>query len=432
MQYYGNRLSENISRREPEGYLLCLNVPVARTGTQDYLPEELGLASGPGFISVYRPEEEVFAPETIASFEGMPVTNDHPPDGVDVDNIRRLQMGHAHNIRRGTGEESDLLLADLIITDEHLIEAILNGKREISCGYTYELSEENGQYIQRKIRGNHVAVVDAGRAGHRVSIKDRKPNERSSVSMKKSLTKLLARMAKDGDVEAVAEFIEEMIEGEPINGSATGASAPAEAVAEVVEEVAEAAAEPAVTVETPEGAEVTVDEASIAGIIERLDKLIELLTPAPAASDEDPEELPAEEVAEVIEEVIEAVEEAEEIPGEPIAEEVAEMVEAILEPETSTTIGEAEGDEDPEDPDETCGNDALRAALQTAAPVLAKMSRKQRKKAAADIAARVKKSRRKNANRGYDSVNQAKKAPDAAYAALGKRIMAARNANYHQ
>ena len=40
MQYYGNRLSENISRREPEGYLLCLNVPVARTGTQDYLPEE--------------------------------------------------------------------------------------------------------------------------------------------------------------------------------------------------------------------------------------------------------------------------------------------------------------------------------------------------------------------------------------------------------
>ena len=172
MQYYGNRLSKNISRREPEGYLLCLNVPVARTGTQDYLPEELGItpgsfsfASGPGLISVYRPEEEVFAPETMASFEGMPVTNDHPPDGVDVDNIRRLQMGHAHNIRRGTGEESDLLLADLIITDERLIEAILGGKREISCGYTYELTEENGRYIQRKIRGNHIAVVDAGRAG---------------------------------------------------------------------------------------------------------------------------------------------------------------------------------------------------------------------------------------------------------------------------
>ncbi len=176
MHYYGTRLSENISRREPEGYLLCLNVPVARTGSQDYLPEELGLpptaasggnsvegnltrnkrpprwgaapiegaepGSGPGLISVYRPEAEVFAPETLASFEVMPVTNDHPPDGVNIENIRRLQMGHAHNVRRGTGEEADLLLADLIITDERLIDLILSGKREISCGYSQEKPDE--------------------------------------------------------------------------------------------------------------------------------------------------------------------------------------------------------------------------------------------------------------------------------------------------
>ena len=166
MTYYGTRLSENISRRDPEGYLLCLNVPVARTGSQEYLPEELGLptegalgaghsaacvgsrSESPPLIPVQRPEEEVFAPETIASFEGMPVTNDHPPDGVTIDNIRSLQKGHAHNVRRGTGDESDLLLADLIITDPVLIDQILAGKREISCGYTYELHEENGQYIR--------------------------------------------------------------------------------------------------------------------------------------------------------------------------------------------------------------------------------------------------------------------------------------------
>ena len=69
MQYYGTRLSENISRRDPEGYLLCLNVPVARCGIQDYLPEELGLSAGGGrVVHVFRPESEVFAPETIASF----------------------------------------------------------------------------------------------------------------------------------------------------------------------------------------------------------------------------------------------------------------------------------------------------------------------------------------------------------------------------
>ena len=263
--------------------------------------------------------------------------------------------------------------------------------------------------------------------------------------MKKSLTKLLARMAKDGDVEAVAEFIEEMIEGEPINGSTTGASA-AEAVAEVVEEVAEAAAEPEIKVETPEGTEITVDEDTVSGIIERLDRLIELLTPAPAATDEDPEDLSnaestglcAEEVAEVIEEVIEAVEAGEATeatPEDDAVEEVAEIVEAILEPDVSTTLEEViEGDEDPDDPDETCTTDALRVALNAAAPVLARMSRKQRRKTAADIAAQVKKYRRKGANSGYDRVSNPRKQKDSAstYNALGKRIMATRNANYHK
>ena len=50
MVYFGTRLSENISKREPEGYLICLNVPVARTGTQEYLPSELGLAGMPILI----------------------------------------------------------------------------------------------------------------------------------------------------------------------------------------------------------------------------------------------------------------------------------------------------------------------------------------------------------------------------------------------
>ena len=136
MTYFGTRLSENISRREPEGYLICLNVPVARTGAQDYLPSELGLPEPDSrMIPVQRPESEVFSPACLASFEGMPVTDDHPsaPEGVTAENIRRLQKGHTQHVRLGSGDESDLLLADLIITDPALIEEILSGKREISC-----------------------------------------------------------------------------------------------------------------------------------------------------------------------------------------------------------------------------------------------------------------------------------------------------------
>ncbi len=453
MQYYGNRISENISRREPEGYLLCLNVPVARTGVQEYLPEELGVGAGSGMIPVYRPEEEVFAPETMASFEAVPVTNDHPADGVDLDNIRRFQAGHAQNVRRGSGEESDLLLADLVITDERLIEAILGGKREISCGYTYELAEENGRYIQRKIRGNHIAVVEAGRAGARVSIKDHMgsngkapeapfpvkeytQSERRKVFMKKGLGKILARMAKDGDVETVAEFIEEMI-GEGTEESAAAAQN------EVAGEgfAGENAAQP-VVVEAPAAKEVVIDEDTVGGILERLDKLIALLSAVPAG-DEEPENAlnagstgaGAEEIAEIIEEVVEEAAEAtegnrpEDADGNAM-EEVAEIVEAILEPDVSTTLEEnTEGDEVVEETEEEICNDALRAALRKAGPVLARMTRKERRQAAADIAAEMKNGRRKGVKRGRDGAagRRAGHPMD-----LGKRIMAARNANYHQ
>jgi len=436
LHYYGTRLSENISRREPEGYLLCLNVPVARTGTQDYLPEELGLPGiGPpschpersrgissDLISVYRPEEEVFSPETLASFEGMPVTNDHPPDGVDIGNIRALQKGHAHNVRRGSGEESDLLLADLIITDPTLIDLILDGKREISCGYTYELCEENGQYIQRKIRGNHVAVVDAGRAGPRVCIKDQKPNEpeRSTRIMKKSLSKILARMAKDGDIETVAEIIEEMIEPE-------ATETPAEVVEEVVEAAA-AAAEPEAVIETPE-ATIVVDEATLAEVITRLDQIITLLTPA--ATDDDP----VEEIAEAVEEALEAViaEEESILPDEDLteaatSEEIAEIIEEILDPVSE--VLEPAGDEcDPEEQEVLSTGDALRAALRTVGPALLQVPEKDRRRLSDRLIAKAKKSSRKGKDaKIYNDIRAAKRSPGNT-AALGRRIMAKRNAN---
>jgi hypothetical protein len=79
------------------------------------------------------------------------------------------------NVRRGSGDESDLLLADLIVYDQALINEIQEGKREVSCGYdcVYEPMGD-GTYQQKQICGNHVAVVRAGRAGDRVAIKDSK------------------------------------------------------------------------------------------------------------------------------------------------------------------------------------------------------------------------------------------------------------------
>ena len=448
MHYFGTRLSENISRREPEGYLICLNVPVARSGTQQYLPEELGLENsqisgghetnlpqlsgtsqpptchsersrGISLITVKRPSSEVFSPATIASFEGMPVTNDHPPDGVDIDNIHFLQMGHAHNIRRGTGDESDLLLADLIITDPHLIDLILAGKREISCGYTYELCEENGQYIQRRIRGNHIAVVDAGRAGPRVSIKDHKHERSKKPPMKKSLTKLLARMAKDGDVETVAEFIEEMIEEKE--------NTPEEVLESSPDSVSEnsASGEP-VTVEVPENREITIDNDLLNGILERLDKLIALFTPLnPVSADDDP----AEEISEIVEEVLEAAGEPENKAPEDPAEQISEMVETILEPVVSTTL--EENNDECGDPDPMESKDTLRAVLKAVRPALARMTPAQRRKVCGDIASNMRKARKTGDSRIYASLASTRK-PAPNLSALGQKIMEKRNPCYRK
>ena len=438
MHYYGTRLSENISRREPEGYLLCLNVPVARSGTQEYRPDELSLPPGEALVPVYRPEEEVFSPQAVASFEGMPVTNNHPPEGVDIRNIRALQKGHAHNVRRGSGKEKDLLLADLIITDPGLIEAILAGKREISCGYTYELCEENGRYIQRNIRGNHVAVVDAGRAGKRVSIRDAHPvrisgsgasraagtaavnktnNERRTNNMKKTLSKVLARMAKDGDIETVAEILEEMI-SEPSETAEGEASTTAGGNFAETENAVMAEA-PAVVPET----ETAADEATLDDVLSRLDRIIALLTP------ETVDEMPAEQVSEIVEEVLESAAEA---PAGTLEATVSEMVEEILEPAVSEILAEETGTEGDEDPEQEvlCSADALKAALTAVRPALAKMPKRQRRQVCADIAGRLKGRQRPAADsRVYAALASARKKPAVDAGELGRRIMASRNAN---
>ena len=436
MHYYGTRLSENLSLRQPEGYLLCLNVPVARTGTQEYLTQELGLppASGPGgsdTVPVLRPGEEVFSPEAVASFEGMPVTNDHPPDGVDAGNIRALQKGHAHHVRRGTGAEKDLLLADLIITDPALIDAVLKeGKREISCGYTYELCLENGRYVQRRIRGNHVAVVDAGRAGPRVSIRDRRPanhpkseTERRNTIMKKSLTKVLARMAKDGDIETVAEIIGEMLD--PVE---TAAETAAEAVSGAAEALAEAAGT-AGAPEQPETQPEAADEDGFAAVCERLDRIIELLQPA--AADEEPGAAGGENLAEAVgEAVVEAVLEG----GDPAAGEIAAAMEEILEPDFTTAVGAVTEDEDGDEPlpEVLETGDALRAALRAVRPALARMPKNQRRRVAGDIAARLRGAQPAKAAPGgaYAALASARRGAPAAAADLGRRIMEKRNPHY--
>lgn len=220
--YYASKISSNISET-PEGFLICRNAPIARTGQQTYFRHELGFPDNSNQeVEVNRNERDVFSPQTIASFEGKPVTDDHPyGDQVTSENAAVLLKGVATNVRRGTGEDKDKLLADLIVYDKLLADEIRAGKRELSCGYDSIIVEgDDGALYQTTIRGNHIAVVEAGRAGSDVCIKDKKPTKqpnqrrRQPMAKKKDPSSVFARLAAailtDSNPEEKNEVLEEV------------------------------------------------------------------------------------------------------------------------------------------------------------------------------------------------------------------------------
>ena len=170
--YYGTEISPNQIQTE-EGFLICKNVPIARTGKQIYLRGELGLEGDTEEpVEVYRSEDEVFSPAAMASFEGKPITDGHPPEQVIPENFSAYSKGHIERVHR----DGDFLVADLYVNDPNLANDIQGHiKRDVSCGYNCFYVPMGKGYKQEKIRGNHVAVVPNGRAGHMVSIKDNSP-----------------------------------------------------------------------------------------------------------------------------------------------------------------------------------------------------------------------------------------------------------------
>src|SRR5208337_3553308 len=181
----------------PEGFLLCRDVVVARTGLQLYGPGETDIPAGPdGVVYIHRLASEVFRPETIASFNGKPVTNDHPRNfdewTVNPDNWRQHAVGVMLNPRRGAGVEDDCMVSDLLFYDPDAIQDVRDGKREVSCGYKPKYLQQvdddakaiPGHGYQADIVGNHAALVDSARCGKRCSIGDGASVKETSIMSK--------------------------------------------------------------------------------------------------------------------------------------------------------------------------------------------------------------------------------------------------------
>jgi hypothetical protein len=209
MKYFASQISENL-HKTPEGYLLATGVSIGRTGVMEYVAGETPLEVGPdGLVRVAREADELFKPETIASFEGKPFTIRHPEDFVDISNWKVLAKGHMQNVRRGEGDKNQDLIADLLITDKEAIVLIESGMRQLSCGYEAEyIKTGEGQGIQKNIIGNHVALVDEGRAGDAYKIKDHKGVKKMST-LETALKKLFGKTSDEIMQEAELKEKEE-------------------------------------------------------------------------------------------------------------------------------------------------------------------------------------------------------------------------------
>lgn len=162
-------------RMTRDGYMV-VDARTARTGIQLYRGRELGRPEM-DIVRVWRPAEEVFARDALASFAFRPVTNDHPRHMVTAKTWRDVAVGITGDTMTRDG---DFVRLPFTLMDGAMIDDVRGGKSQLSWGYTAEIdwsdgtSPEGEQYdaVQRNMRGNHLAVVDAARAGPTCRIGD--------------------------------------------------------------------------------------------------------------------------------------------------------------------------------------------------------------------------------------------------------------------
>lgn len=154
--------------KTPEGYLICTDAILSRTGKQEYKRCELfgDTCEDPDkIVNVERTDDEVFSDKAMASFENKAVCIKHPDHDVNAENHNELAVGFVRDIHKGEDNGKPVMMGTLVITDKDAVEAVESGEyKELSCGYDCDI-DDDGEPCQRNIRGNHVALCKQGRAG---------------------------------------------------------------------------------------------------------------------------------------------------------------------------------------------------------------------------------------------------------------------------
>lgn len=162
--------SESARKEDLNSFITVERNPISRSGVFQYLGRSIGAPEPDKIYNVYRPAEE-FDDETIESFKLLPIVNDHTMLGPWEKGMMPAEEKGVHGTTGESVEFKDgILYATLKIFSDTLAKMIEAGRTALSLGYRCIYQQASGifdgqpyEYIQRNLRGNHLALVDAAR-----------------------------------------------------------------------------------------------------------------------------------------------------------------------------------------------------------------------------------------------------------------------------
>lgn len=175
-QFYDEIITLNDSshrHKDENGHLIIKDNPIALVGVLPFLRNQIESTTSTEVVYVYRSEESL--KEAYHMFKDKPIVYNHEWVGKDGD--RNNADGHigSHVYYKDGG-----VYGDLIIYNSNLIDKIESGAcTQLSAGYSAVVKPGLGKYQDQDYNYsifytsvNHLAVVEQGRAGAQLSIKD--------------------------------------------------------------------------------------------------------------------------------------------------------------------------------------------------------------------------------------------------------------------
>jgi len=214
---------------DDNGFLHVALTPISKATVNPYLGSEIEGSKEHGFAPdkiLYGLRDPKELEKGAKTFDGLPLLLEHHP--TDAENLPKEWV--VGSVGTDAVYEYPYLKNSLTITDAQAIKYVEDGvAQEISCSYRFTPEFKSGEYteadgskvhydfIMRDIRGNHVALVPQGRAGHDVRVADsistvqdkgKKLDERRNDFMPKTEEMPLAKDELTAENKNFAEGVE--------------------------------------------------------------------------------------------------------------------------------------------------------------------------------------------------------------------------------